>query len=181
MRTHRGWSLWLTAFCLLAFPFRLSSFAFATAPAKAWLMTLEEPTGIYRRDHEVVTVKLRLAAGEAKKDQLHVLGADGQEVLSQVEVEQFHPDGSIKTADLLFRATLIPGERPVFRLLAAPIEGKPTAEPGVVVRRLGIGRLEMANERFGVIVNLGLEGTEPALVAAYNKTAGEARMLNLID
>jgi|GEM_PF-716829 len=168
----------LLAFCFL--PFAPST---AAGPSKAWVITLEEPTGIYRRDHEVVTVKLNFAAGEARKGQLRVLGPDGQDVLSQLEVEQTHPDGSIKTADLLLRATLIPGERPEFRLITSSPENHQTSseETGVIARRIGVGRVELANERFGVILNLGLEGTEPALVAAYNKTAGEARMLNLID
>ena len=56
-----------------------------------------------------------------------------------------------------------------------------SADSSVVARRIGRGRVEMANDRFGVIVNLGLEGTEPALVSAYNKTAGDLRMLNLIE
>lgn len=169
------------ASCLL-----LSVFPNLTATARintaqAWLITLEEPTGIYRRENEVVIVKLNFAAGQARKEQLRLLDSDGREVISQLEVTQTHPDGSIKTAELLFRASLIPGERPEFRLLADASAQKQAAPSKIVARRLGTSRVEMANDRFGVILNLGLEATEPALISAFNKTAGEMRMLNLID
>src|SRR5262249_48183317 len=137
--------------------------------------------GIYRRDNEVVTVRLKFAAGDARKEQLRVIAPDGREVVSQIEVEQSWPDGSIKTVELLFQATMIPGERPQFRLLTDAALKKRPSDNVIIARRVGVGRVEMANDRFGVLLNLGLEGTEPALIAAYNKTAGEQRMLNLID
>jgi beta-mannosidase len=153
-----------------------------SAQSKAWAITLEEPTGIYRRDNEVVTVKLSFAAGEARANQLRVLSPDGGEVVSQLAVIEQHGDGSIKSAELLFPATIVPGERPEFRLSADPNGQPPKGETtNVVARRIGVGRVELANDRFGVLVNLGLEKTEPALVAAFNKSAGEHRMLNLID
>lgn len=163
------------------------SFAAPLAPVapgvvdKIWLITLEEPTGIYRRDNEVVMARLQFAPGEARAEELRLLDPSGRAVVTQLAVEQTHPDGSIKTAELLFRATLIPGEHPQFRLIAAPGVKAPAIEPAIVARRVGVGRVEMGNERFGILLNLGLEGTEPALVAAYNKTAGPQRMLNLID
>ncbi|MDX2041513.1 MAG: glycoside hydrolase family 2 TIM barrel-domain containing protein [Acidobacteriota bacterium] len=172
-------------------------------PTKAWTITLEEPTGIYRRDNEVVTVKLNFATGEARAEQLRVLSPDGHEILSQIAVSEKHNDGSIKSAELLIPATLVPGERPEFQLTASgtepgavatgsPINAKlqghqslplpvPYQAQTITARRIGVGRVELANDRFGVLVNLGLEKTEPALVAAFNKSAGEQRMLNLID
>jgi beta-mannosidase len=153
----------------------------AAAPARAWLITLEEPSGIYRRDYEVVTVRLQFAPGEARAEQLRVLDPTGRVILSQLAATQTHPDGSLKSAELLFQATLIPGERPQFRLVADSGLKAPTVESPIVARRVGVSRVEMANERFGVLLNLGLEGTEPALAAAFNKTAGAQRMLNLID
>ena len=39
----------------------------------------------------------------------------------------------------------------------------------------------MANDRFGLIVSLGLEGTEPAIVSAFNKSAANLRMVNLVE
>ncbi|MCI0662846.1 MAG: hypothetical protein L0220_17395, partial [Acidobacteria bacterium] len=149
---------------------------------KSWVITLEEPTGIYRRDNEVVTVRLNFKEGEARNHQLQVIAPDGHEIVSQVEIKEKHNDGSIKSADLLFQATIVPGERPEYRLLTRDAsQGRAPTKTDLVARRLGVGRFEMANDRFGVIVNLGFENTEPALVAAFNKTAGEHRMLNLVD
>jgi beta-mannosidase len=157
-----------------------------TSPSKSWLITLEEPTGIYRRDNEVVRVKLSFAAGEARGKQLRVFSPDGKEVVSQVVVGETHGDGSIKSAELFFPATMVPGERPEYRLIAASAEPRKQPPEGgttntITARRVGVGRVELANDRFGVLINLGLEKTEPALVAAFNKSAGEQRMLNLID
>ncbi len=173
-----------TTACLCALFFQLprTSAHSQTTGEKAWAITLEEPTGIYRRDNEVVTVKLTFAAGEARANQLRVLSPDGREVVSQIAVQETHGDGSIKTAEFMFPATLVPGERPVFQLLMSkqPPKGG-TTNTGITARRIGVGRVELANDRFGVMINLGLENTEPALVAAFNKSAGEQRMLNLID
>ena len=54
------------------------------APPKSWTITLEEPTGIFRRDHEVITVKLKFNPGEARKERLRVIAPDGREIRSQV-------------------------------------------------------------------------------------------------
>ncbi len=167
----------------------------ATDAAASWPITLEEPTGIYRRDNEIVTVRLSFAIGEARAEQLRVLSPDGREVVSQIAVSEKHNDGSIKSAELMFPATIVPGERPEFRLIAESVpravasgssvnaRSLPVAvlTQSITARRVGVGRVELANDRFGVMVNLGLEKTEPALVAAFNKSAGEQRMLNLID
>lgn len=154
------------------------------APAKSttWSITLEEPTGIYRRDDEVVTVKLHLPAGEAWKGRLQLLDAQGSPLRHQIEVTGTHPDGSIETADLMFPITVIPGERPVLRL--STVSGAGAAEAGdnsLTARTIGTGRLEMANDRFGVLLNLGRENTEPAITSLFNRTAGAQRMLNLVD
>ncbi len=167
--------------CLLSTFLFHSSTSARPDTARAWLITLEEPTGIYRRDHEVVTIKLNFAAAEARREQLRVSAPDGREVISQIVVEQTHADGSIKTAELLFPATIIPGERPVYRLLADAGEKQPMLPNSITARRVGVSRVELGNERFNVMLNLGLEETEPAIVAAFNKTAGEQRVLNLVD
>src|SRR6185369_5520120 len=122
------------------------------------------------------------APGEARQADLRVLDSNRHLVLSQVVALESYPDGSLKTAEILFSATIIPGERPRFRLVSDPgLHFSDRDMPRIIARRIGVGRVEMGNERFGVLLNLGLEGTEPALVAAFNKTAGEQRMLNLID
>jgi beta-mannosidase len=162
----------------------LSAFGAARVPGRhSWIITLEEPTGIYRRHDETVTVRLSLEAGLARKEQLRVLAPDGREVPSQVEVAETHADGSIKTADLMFPASILPGDRPEYRLVADPADtgSQPPDTNEITARRIGVGRIEMANARFGIIVNLGLEGTEPAVVSAFSKSAGPQRMLNLVD
>ncbi|MGE0101163.1 MAG: glycoside hydrolase family 2 protein [Blastocatellales bacterium] len=146
-------------------------------------ITLEEPTGIYRRDAEVVTVRLDLPRGEiSDSGNLRVFSSDGAEVRTQVLILSKHPDGSINGAELLFPATIVPGERPVYYLVTGKTEsGEPEHANPMVARRLGAGRVELANDRFGAIINLGLEGTEPAIVEAYNKSAADLKMLNLVD
>src|SRR5262249_52481573 len=51
----------------------------------------------------------------------------------------------------------------------------------LVVRRLGTSRIELGNNRFGIIINLGKDNSTPAIVEAYSRTSGEHRMLNLVE
>jgi beta-mannosidase len=161
----------------------------AAAQGRSWVIQLEEPTGIERRDNEVVRFLTRFAAGEARAESLRVLDEQSREVPVQVVVGEAHADGSIASAEILFPATLIPGRQPRYRLLAAPTEPSPR-QPGerggdyptdIVVRRLGTSRLELGNSRFGIIINLGKDNTTPAIVEAYNRASGEHRMLNLVE
>ena len=161
----------------------------AAAQGRSWTIQLEEPTGIERRDNEVVRCVARFGVGEVRSNQLRVLDDQSREIPSQIAVSEAHPDGSIKSAEILFPATLIPGQLPRYRLLVMPTA--PSArQPGerggdyvsdIVVRRLGTSRLEIGNSRFGIIVNLGKDNTTPAIVEAYNRTSGEHRMLNLVE
>ncbi len=161
----------------------------AAAQGRSWTIQLEEPTGIERRDAEVVRFVARFAPGEARAGQLRVVDQESREVPVQVIIAELHPDGSIKSAEILFPASLIPGRRPRYRLLASHVTPSPR-QPGdrggdyltdIVVRRLGTSRLELGNSRFGVIINLGKDNTTPAIVEAYNRTSGEHRMLNLVE
>ncbi len=161
----------------------------AAAQGRSWVIQLEEPTGIERRDNEVVRFVTRFAAGQARAEWLRVLDEESREVPVQVVVGATHPDGSIASAEILFPASLIPGRLPRYRLLASPLA--PSArQPGerggdyltdIVVRRLGTSRIELGNSRFGIIINLGKDNTTPAIVEAYNRTSGEHRMLNLVE
>jgi beta-mannosidase len=161
----------------------------AAAQGRSWVIQLEEPTGIERRDNEVVRFITRFAAGQARAEWLRVLDVESREVPVQVVVGDTHADGSIKSAEILFPATLIPGRLPRYRLLAfplAPIARNPGERGGnyltdIVVRRLGTSRLEIGNSRFGIIINLGKDNATPAIVEAYNRTSGEHRMLNLVE
>ena len=100
--------------------FILSAAVVAEAQGRSWAIQLEEPTGIERRDKEVVRLATRFAAGEARAGQLRVLDDESRELPLQAVVGDTHPDGSIKSAEILFPATLIPGRLPRYRLLALP-------------------------------------------------------------
>jgi len=167
----------------------LGAAAMATAQGRSWIIQLEEPTGIERRDNEVVRFATRFAAGQARAELLRVLDQEGREVPVQVVIGDAHADGSLASAEILFPATLIPGRQPRYRLLASPTAPSPR-KPGerggdyltdIVVRRLGTSRLELGNSRFGIIINLGKDNTTPSIVEAYNRTSGEHRMLNLVE
>ena len=159
------------------------------AQVRSWIIQLEEPTGIERRDNEVVRVVTQFAVGEARAEQLRVLDSENHEIPLQVVASGTHPDGSLKSAELLFPATLIPGRRPHYRVVVLP-QTRSTRQQGdrggdyltdIIVRRLGTSRLELGNRRFGIIINLGKDNTTPAIVEAYNRTSGEHRMLNLVE
>jgi beta-mannosidase len=161
----------------------------ASAQGKRWLITLEEPTGIERRDYEVVRLDASFDPSEAFPNQLRIIDPQNRELPIQVAVAQKHPDGSIKSAEILFPATLIPGQRPRFTLLnsrALAVPQQPNVQGGsyqtdILVRRVGTSRLEIGNSRFGVIIDIGKDKTTPAIVEAYNRTSGEMRTLNLVE
>ena len=159
----------------------------AAAQGRSWIVKLEEPTGIERRDDEVVNLVVDFSPGEAHPQRLRVIDDQGRERPLQVVVRAAHTDGSIKSAEVLFPATLIPGMLPRYRLVALP---SPTQRPGqlsgdyqtdIVISRLGTSRLEIGNSRFGIIINLGKDNSTPAIVEAYNKAAAAHRMVNLIE
>jgi beta-mannosidase len=161
----------------------------AAAQGQRWAIQLEEPTGIERRAGEVVRFVTRFAMGEARAGQVRVLDDESRELPVQVVVGDTHTDGSIKSAEILFPATLMPGRLPRYQLLASPLApaARKLGEHGgdyhtdIVVRRLGTSRIELGNNRFGIIINLGKDDTPPAIVEAYNRTSGEHRMLNLVE
>ncbi|HXG64649.1 MAG TPA: glycoside hydrolase family 2 TIM barrel-domain containing protein, partial [Blastocatellia bacterium] len=167
----------------------LGASATASAQGHRWAIQLEEPTGIERRDHEVTRLVISFAQGQARPEHLRVLDAENREIPFQVVVGQAHADGSIKSAELLFPVTMIPGQRPVYTLLSSPQFAAPRSPDtrggeyisDIVVRRIGTSRLELGNSRFGIIINLGKDGTTPAIVEAYNRLAGEHRMVNLVE
>ncbi|HJQ25307.1 MAG TPA: glycoside hydrolase family 2 TIM barrel-domain containing protein [Blastocatellia bacterium] len=166
----------------------LSAAVMSQAQGQSWTVQLEEPTGIERRDKEVVRLVAQFAAGAARAAQLRVLDDEGRELPIQVIVGDTHSDGSIKSAEVLFPATFIPGRLPRYQLLALPAAPPPqTNERGgdyqtdIVVRRLGTSRIELGNSRFGIIINLGKDQTTPAIVEAYSRTAGDHRSVNLVE
>jgi len=167
----------------------LGAAGMAAAQGRSWVVRLEEPTGIERRDNEVVRLVTRFTLAQARAESLRVLDEEGREVPVQVVVGDAHADGSIKSAEILFPASLMPGRLPRYRLLASA-PARSARQPGehggdyltdIVVRRLGTSRVEIGNSRFGIIINLGKDNTTPAIVEAYNRTSGERRMLNLVE
>jgi beta-mannosidase len=158
------------------------------AQARKWTVRLEEPTGIERRDHEVVRLRLKSMWSEVRADALRVIDASGRELPIQVQAEPLMASGTVYT-EVLFPATLIPGERPLYTLIQASELQKKVREnerggeyrTDIVARRIGTSRFEIANSRFQIIINLGLGNTTPAIVEAYNKTAGDQRMVNLVE
>ncbi|MFM8394843.1 MAG: glycosyl hydrolase 2 galactose-binding domain-containing protein, partial [Acidobacteriota bacterium] len=150
---------------------------------RQWSITLEEPTGIFRRDGEIVSVVAVFARGEAKEGELTILTPHGRELMPQIVSRTRHTDGSLESAEILFPASIIPGERPVYRLIGRRAHQSPPGNtaPELGGRAIGVGRYEISNRYYSVIINLGLEKTAPGIVAAWHKRAGEGRMLNLID
>src|SRR5437667_5267055 len=74
--------------------------------AEAWTVRVEEPTGLYPRTNEVVSVPYAKIGG--KQIAWNILDAQGNELPWQATDEA-----------LLFPATLIPGELPEYRIAAA--------------------------------------------------------------
>lgn len=183
----------IRSICLAAVAlFSLYSFARAQQSPQGivWPIRIEEPTGIERREGEVVRLESAFAAGQVRgADALRVLDERKREVPIQVAVKRIHPDKSLREVEILFPVSLIPGQLPAYTLVASPQFSKPRApdERGgeyrtdLIVRRLGTSRVEIGNDRFGVIVNLGRDGTTPAVVEAYHRGAGPQRSVNLVE
>ncbi|MBL8175687.1 MAG: hypothetical protein JNK48_13520 [Bryobacterales bacterium] len=132
--------------------------------AEHWKVTLEEPTGLYPRDQEVVRVPLRELGNH--RDGFTVVSADGRELAWQVS------DGH-----LLFPGKATPGERPVYSVsCCAAKSGAPFATE-LYARRVGMHRVEFGNSRFRIVVDL----RAAAIVEAYTMAAGPMRRVNLVE
>src|SRR5689334_5145080 len=79
--------------------------------AEVWTVRVEEPTGLYARDAEAVRVPL--AKLGSKRSGFTVLDPQGRELPWQISGN-----------DLLFPATLIPGELPVYRVACCSTASK---------------------------------------------------------
>ena len=128
-----------------------------------WTLRLEEPTGIYRRVGEVVAVPLdRLSHSRGP---FVAVDEKGAELPWQVAGEE-----------LLLPASLMPGMLPVYRI--APAAGRaPRFHSGILLRKIGLRRVEFGNQRFRIMIDMGV----PAVVEAYSLRAGPQRMLNLVE
>ena len=158
------------------------------AQVRKWTVRLEEPTGIERRDKEIVRVNLKSMWQEVRAEGLRVLDSQGLEVPVQIHTSPIMAGGTI-WSEILFPATMIPGQLPSYTIIYSPelIQKRNENERGggyqtdIVARRIGTSRFEIANSRFQIIINLGKDNTTPAIVEAYNKTSGDERMVNLVE
>ena len=132
------------------------------AASQRWDVQLEEPTGIYRRYDEVVSAPLAKLSG--KTQGFRVVDPQGREL----------PWQSSEGA-LLFPASVIPGELPVYHVTCCEKTGE-FSNP-IVLRRVGMRRIELGNTRFRLMIDSGAG----AIVEAYSSTAGPQRVLNLVE
>jgi len=132
------------------------------AAAEIWNVQLEEPTGIYRRYDEAVSVPLTKLAGKTRG--FRVVDPQGRELPWQAS-----------ESELLFPASVIPGELPVYRVTCCEKTG---AFPNqIVLRRVGMRRVELGNSLFRLMIDAGAA----TVVEAYSLTAGPQRILNLVE
>src|SRR5438046_7359363 len=135
-------ALLLSAFALL--------FPRAGPCAEVWTVRVEEPTGLYPRTNEVVSVPYAKIGG--KQMAWSITDAQGNELPWQATDDA-----------LLFPATLIPGELPEYRIAAAK-ETKTNFVNQIHLRKIGMNRVELGNRFFRVL----LDTQTPAIVEAFN-------------
>ena len=131
--------------------------------ADAWTIRLEEPTGLYPRTNEIVSIPYDKIGG--RHTAWLVFDPKGNELPWQ-------------TTDrgLLFPVTLIPGELPEYRV-SRITEARTNFNNGILLRSLGINRMELGNRFFRVLI----DKQAAAIVEAYNLSAESHRILNLVE
>lgn len=137
--------------------------ALTVCAADVWNVRIEEPTGLYPRDRETVSVPL-VRLGNHRVG-LTVSDEKGRELPWQAAANE-----------LLFPASLIPGETPVYRI-ACCSEVRTSFPNPIVLRRLGQSRVEFGNPHFRALIDL----EAGAFVEVYNLRAGPRRVLNLVE
>ena len=136
----------------------------AVAPAaQVWSVRVEEPTGIYRRIAEVIEVPTAKLGGHTAG--FSVTGPEGKELPWQVSSDE-----------LLFPVSLMPGELPVYRVACCESVTPHFVNP-MVLRRVGMRRVEFGNAQFRAVIDTGTA----AFVEVYALRAGPQRMLNLVE
>lgn len=131
---------------------------------QTWTVRLEEPTGLYRRDGEVVGVPLARLGGH--RSGFLVLDADGRESPWQVSGNE-----------LLFQGSVVPGDVPEYRVYCCVEDAAPRFENLILARKVGMRRVEFGNSRFRAVLDTGV----PAIIEAYNLSASAHRVLNLVE
>jgi beta-mannosidase len=118
---------------------------------------------LYPRTNEVVAVPYARIGG--KQAGWRVLDPHGREVPWQATEDA-----------LLLPATLIPGELPKYRITASS-ESKTNFVNQIHLRSIGLNRLELGNRFFRLLI----DKQAGAIVEAFNLTASEHRVLNLVE
>ncbi|MCS7023794.1 MAG: DUF4861 family protein [Bryobacteraceae bacterium] len=136
--------------------------------AEAWIVRLEEPTGIEKRVGEIVRVPLKnfsqLASRNPQQGTFWVVDAEGNQVPSQLTREH-----------LLFPATVSGSQVAEYRVnCCRPAAHEP---PTVIVRQMQSGRIEMRSPTLRIVV----EASSGVIQEAYHLGAGPQRSLNLVE
>jgi beta-mannosidase len=128
-----------------------------------WTIRVEEPTGLYSRTNEVVSVPFEKIGGQ------HT---------AWLVVDQKDNELPSQTTDkaLLFPATLIPGELPEYRIARAS-PARTNFANGILLRSIGINRVELGNRFFRILI----DKQAAAIVEVYNFSADQYRTLNLVE
>ncbi len=138
--------------------------AMAAPAAQVWPVRVEEPTGLYRRSREVVSVPLSKVGGKAAG--FTVVDPTGEEVPWQASA-----------GELLFPVSLIPGELPVYRVSCCNEGPEPRFSNQILLRRIGMRRVEFGNASFRAVIDTGV----PAFTEVYSLRTGPQRMLNMVE
>ena len=131
--------------------------------AEAWIVRIEEPTGLYPRTNEIIAVPYPKIGGEHS----------AWLVVDQRGREQ--PWQNTRNA-LLFPVTLIPGELPEYRIQPMR-KAKTNFVNQIRLRTIGMNRLELGNRFFRVLI----DKQAAAFVEAFNFCADTYRTLNLVE
>ena len=138
--------------------------ATAAPAAQVWSVRVEEPTGLYRRVGEVVAVAIAKVGGHPAG--FTVTDATGKELPWQVSA-----------GELLFPVSLMPGELPVYRVACCEGNATPRFTNPIVLRRIGMRRVEFGNAQFRAVIDTGTA----AFTEVYSLRTGPQRMLNLVE
>lgn len=145
---------------------KLAGLWLAAAPLlqAAWLVRLEEPTGLYPRTNEVVAVPFDRLAKRAAA--WVVTDSEGKELPWQATTDA-----------LLFPASVMPGELPEYYIDVAGPDTPTNFINHIHLRKIGLHRLELGNRFFRVVVDLD----QGAMVETYNLSADTYRTVNLVE
>ena len=131
--------------------------------AEVWTVRVEEPTGIERRDGELVRIPLSRLGN--RREGFRVADASGRELPAVTDGDR-----------LLFPATLMGGAVAEYRVMCC--EKRPGRLPErVSLETLSSGRIELKND----LLRLVIDPRTGRIAEAYNLQAGPARVLNLVE